>query len=66
MGRSQQHYEPTQLEARIGTARGSRDGAEMVSLFQLLPDEASRFVETLIKTTVTLETVLPRYNDYFS
>ena len=40
--------------------------AEILNLFQLLPDESSNFVEPLIKTTLKLETVLPRYSAFFA
>jgi hypothetical protein len=40
--------------------------AEIINLFQLLPDESSHFVEPMIKTTLKLEAVLFRYSVYFS
>lgn len=40
--------------------------AEIINLFELLPDESSHFVEPLIKTTLKLETVLPRYSSFFT
>lgn len=40
--------------------------AEIINLFQLLPDESSNFVEPMIKTTLKLEAVLYRYSVYFS
>ncbi len=39
--------------------------AEIIALFQLLPDEKSLFVEPLIKTTLKLESVLPQYSAHF-
>lgn len=35
--------------------------AAIISLFELLPDDSSHFVELLVKTTLKLENALPRY-----
>ena len=39
--------------------------AEIINLFQLLPDEPGNFVEPMIKTTLKLEAVLFRYSSTF-
>lgn len=39
--------------------------AAIIDLFELLPDDASQFVEPLVKTTLKLESVLPRYGPPF-
>jgi len=40
--------------------------AAIIELFELLPDDASQFVEPLVKTTLKLESVLQRYGPSFT
>jgi transformation/transcription domain-associated protein len=64
----QRWYEPEKIKGLRQWKQGEEPlvAAELISMFQMLPDESSNFVEPLIKTTLKLEAVLHNYMGFFT
>lgn len=64
----QRWYEPEKIINLRQWKQGEEPlvAAELISMFQMLPDESSNFVEPLIKTTLKLEAVLHHYMGFFT
>lgn len=63
----QRWYEPDKILSLRVWKQGEEPliAAELINMFQMLPDESSNFVEPLIKTTLKLEAVLHNYMGCF-